>query len=76
VEGLHARLVRQEDGSFRLIDQGSVAGTWVNYAEVPEEGQVLQHGDLIHFGRVGFRFTLRLPQNVSKPVTTLQENQK
>jgi len=76
VEGLHARLVRQEDGSFLLSDQGSVAGTWVNYAEVPAEGQVLQHGDLIHFGRVGFRFTLRTPQKVTKLVVTLQESRK
>jgi len=76
VEGLHARLVRQEDGSFLLSDQGSVAGTWVNYAEVPAEGQVLQHGDLIHFGRVGFRFTLRTPQKMSKLVVTLQEGRK
>jgi pSer/pThr/pTyr-binding forkhead associated (FHA) protein len=76
VDGLHARLVRQEDGSFLLVDQGSVAGTWVNYAEVPSEGQVLQHGDVIHFGRVGFRFTLRSPQYVRKPVITPLEIQK
>jgi hypothetical protein len=76
VEGLHARLVRQDDGSFLLVDQGSVAGTWVNFAEVPAEGQVLQHGDVIHFGRVGFRFTLRAPQNLPKPVASLQEGQR
>jgi hypothetical protein len=76
IDGLHARLIRREDGSFLLIDQGSVAGTWVNYAEVPSEGQVLQHGDVIHFGRLGFRFTLRTPQNVRKPVITPLEIQK
>lgn len=75
VEGLHARLIRREDGSILLVDQGSVAGTWVNYAEVPEGGSVLQHGDLIHFGRVGLRFTERQPGRTRKPVITIQEPQ-
>jgi pSer/pThr/pTyr-binding forkhead associated (FHA) protein len=73
VEGLHARLIRQEDGSLRLVDEGSVAGTWVNYTPVASEGQVLEHGDLVHFGRVGFRFTQRDPQHVRKPVITFEE---
>jgi hypothetical protein len=73
VDGLHARLLRQEDGCFRLIDEGSVAGTWVNYCPVGSEGQVLEHGDQVHFGRVGFRFTLREPQPQRKPVITYEE---
>ena len=73
VEGLHARLLRREDGSFLLVDQGSVAGTWVNFAEVSSEGQPLEHGDLIHIGRVGFRFTQPQPQHARKPVITLEE---
>ncbi len=56
VGGMHARLVRLAEGSYLLRDQGSVAGTWVNYEPVPEEGRRLSHGDLIHLGRVGFRF--------------------
>ncbi len=75
VEGLHARLIRSEDGSILLVDQGSVAGTWVNYTEVPEGGRVLEHGDLIHFGRVGFRFSERNPRRARKLVITIEEPQ-
>jgi hypothetical protein len=68
VEAVHARLTRQEDGSFRLADEGSIAGTWVNYTPISREGARLEHGDLIHVGRIGFRFTLRRPAQVRKPV--------
>lgn len=70
VEALHARLVRQEGGTFRLSDEGSVAGTWINYSPVSGEGAALVHGDIIHIGRSGFRFTVRDPQRQRKPVTT------
>jgi predicted component of type VI protein secretion system len=53
---MHSRLIRQVDGSYLLKDQGSVAGTWVNYEEVPEEGLLLSDGDRIHFGRAFFHF--------------------
>jgi hypothetical protein len=68
IEGAHARLQRKKDGEFRLSDLGSVAGTWLNYTPVSKEGADLEHGDLIHIGRVGFRFTLRNPGRVRKPV--------
>jgi hypothetical protein len=68
VEALHARLTRQEDGSFRLSDMGSIAGTWVNYSPISKEGTRLEHGDLIHIGRIGFRFTLRKSTPTRKPV--------
>jgi pSer/pThr/pTyr-binding forkhead associated (FHA) protein len=73
IEGLHARLKRGQDEVFRLSDAGSVGGTWVNYAPVSQEGICLQHGDLIHFGRVGFRFQLREPKQVRKPVLKPKE---
>jgi hypothetical protein len=38
---------------------GSSAGTWINYTPVSGEGACLEHGDLIHIGRVGFRFSLQ-----------------
>jgi hypothetical protein len=57
VESVHARLER-EGATYRLSDAGSVAGTWVNYTPVSQEGTLLEHGDLIHIGRVGFRYTL------------------
>lgn len=59
VEGFHARLERQADGKFRLYDLGSLMGTWVNYTPVSKEGVSVEDGDLIHIGRVGFRFRVR-----------------
>lgn len=58
VERMHARLIRQADGEFLLRDQGSVAGSWVNYELVPSQGRRLQHGDHVQLGRVEFRFQL------------------
>lgn len=56
VSSLHARLIRQAGGEYLLRDQGSVAGTWINYQQLTDNGQTLQHGDLVHIGRVAFRF--------------------
>ena len=72
IENLHAQLARSKDGVFRLSDQDSIAGTWINYTPISREGAELEHGDLIHIGRLGFRFTLREPSQVRKPVVTLE----
>ena len=74
VEGLHARLLRKEDGSFRLNDEGSIAGTWVNYSPISREGAGLEHGDLIHIGQVGFRFTTRQPGPARKAVVSVAKS--
>lgn len=66
VEGLHARLAPLQN-SFHLVDAGSVAGTWINYTPIPADGIILEHGDLVHFGRSGFRFTLRNGSHRRKP---------
>lgn len=70
VDALHARLIRHADGKYLLKDTGSTAGTWVNYHQIPESGMILQHGDLIHFGRSGFRYTRRLAARIRQPVVT------
>jgi hypothetical protein len=70
VDGLHARLFQSPEGYFFIADAGSVAGTWVNYAPVAREGVRLEHGDLIHLGRVSFRFELTNPQRIRQPVVT------
>lgn len=75
VDALHARLIHEEDGSFRIVDEGSVAGTWVNYSQVPSEGTMLEHGDLVHIGRVCFRFKEREPRRFLKPVIILDKSQ-
>ncbi len=53
---LHARIVREADGLYRLYDADSVAGVWLNYAPVPTVGATLQAGDVIHFGALAYRF--------------------
>lgn len=73
IGALHARLCRKEDGSFRISDEGSTAGTWVNYSPVSQEGAPLEHGDLVHIGRIGFRFNLREPERIRKPVIIQKE---
>jgi len=67
VEEIHARLQR-ENNIFRLTDAGSTAGTWVNYTPVSQDGTILENGDFIHIGRIGFRFMQREPAHVRKPV--------
>jgi hypothetical protein len=70
LEALHTRIVNQEDGSFRIYDQGTIAGTWVNYTPISSEGARLEHEDIIHIGRLGFRFQARNPLRVRRPVIT------
>lgn len=70
VDDLHARLFHQPDGSFRIVDVNSVAGTWVNYSQISPEGSLLEHGDLVNIGRICFRFSLRNPDGVRKPVVS------
>ncbi|MFN2144149.1 MAG: FHA domain-containing protein, partial [Anaerolineales bacterium] len=70
VEPLHARLWRTDEGLFYLEDSGSVAGTYVNYAQVAANGTLLHHGDLIHIGKIAYRFNLSQPKQVRKPVVT------
>jgi hypothetical protein len=69
---VHARLRQTEDGGFLLLDSGSIAGTWVNYEPIPREGYRLMHGDMVNFGQLIYRFTLRVPPVTSKPTITIQ----
>jgi hypothetical protein len=67
VDPLHARLYHNENG-YMLVDAGSIAGTWVNYAPVSGAGARLEHGDLVHIGRVAFRFELSQPEEIRRPI--------
>ncbi len=75
VDAIHARLKKQ-DGAFVVLDLGSIAGTWVNYQPTAPEGTQLHHADMIYFGRVGFRFTLRQPGVQPKPKVTNRRQRK
>lgn len=70
---LHARIKQNGEGSFILMDYGSVAGTWVNYEAVSREGVRLKHGDRIHFGMMHYRFDLSQPPAESEPKVVLQK---
>lgn len=67
VEPLHARIWRDAQGIFHLEDIGTVAGTWLNYSNVSESNSRLEHGDLIHIAKVGYRFTLSKPTSPRRP---------
>jgi hypothetical protein len=67
ISSLHARLKQTQDEGFVLSDAGSVAGTWVNYESIPPEGHRLEHGDVVNFGQLTYRFQLRAPIPVSEP---------
>ena len=70
VEPLHARLWRDDDGSFHIQDTGSTAGTWLNYAPVSEEGSRVEHGDLIHIAKIGYRITINKPARLRQTKIT------
>ncbi len=64
----HARMRRDREGNFFVLDHGSVAGTWINYTQANGKEIRIEHGDLIHLGRVGFRFKLKTPPKAFEPV--------
>ena len=68
VSPLHARLMEQ-NGEYYLSDEKSVAGTWVNN-EMLTAPRRLQHNDVLHIGRVSYRFKLRKPPERPAPKIT------
>lgn len=70
LSALHARLRHEENGTFLLMDQNSIAGTWVNYESITKEGRVLKHGDVVNFGHLTYRFVQTKPPASSKPTIT------
>jgi hypothetical protein len=57
VSRLHARIL-ESHGDYRIYDEGSASGTYVNYERVSLAPRTLQDKDEIHFGRVHLRFHL------------------
>ncbi len=55
VSRIHATIV-QEGGDFRLFDEKSTSGTFVNEQHVPDYGLQLVDGDEIRLGAVRLRF--------------------
>lgn len=55
VSRLHASL-HLEGNHYRIFDERSTSGTWVNDQQVPEYGLQLMDGDEIHLGAVHLRY--------------------
>ena len=70
VSPLHARLHMNENGDFQLLDQDSVAGTWVNFEPISKDGRFLKHGDMVNFGQFTYRFVLSKAPATPQPTIT------
>ncbi|MCI0394892.1 MAG: FHA domain-containing protein, partial [Chloroflexi bacterium] len=57
VSRLHARIM-ESNSAYRLYDEGSASGTYLNYERIGLTPRVLKDKDEIHFGRVHLRFHL------------------
>ncbi|MGH2537483.1 MAG: FHA domain-containing protein, partial [Candidatus Promineifilaceae bacterium] len=55
VSRLHATVVL-EGSDYRIYDENSTAGTWVNEQRVPDYGQQLMDGDEIRLGAARLRY--------------------
>ncbi len=56
LEPLHAEIHAFPDGRTRLTDFHTIAGTYVNFKAVDTKGVEIHHGDILHFGRLSYRF--------------------
>lgn len=61
VSRLHARIRRNVGNEYWLYDEGSSAGTYLNYERLGLAPRQMHHGDPVTIGRVPFRFALELP---------------
>lgn len=67
IASVHARIRATDDGGYLLQDVQSMPGAWVNYEPIPREGRRLEHGDMVNFGQLKFRFLLRVPPPPQTP---------
>lgn len=56
IEPLHAELQLFDDGRATLTDFKTTAGTYRNFKALSGTAIELQHGDILHFGTVMYRF--------------------
>jgi hypothetical protein len=74
IEDLHARIRVNPQGEITIHDEGSTAGTWVNFSQISTEDVKLSHGDIIHIGRIGLCLKLTDKKKIPKPVIRSQEH--
>ncbi len=61
VSRLHARIRRTAAEEYWLYDEGSAAGTFLNYERLALAPKMLHHNDVVQLGQVTLRFRLELP---------------
>jgi FHA domain len=71
IDPCHARIRHNINGLVELYDLKSVAGCWLNYIPIGDEGGTLHEGDYVHIGGIGFRFTLKQARRLPKPTIHL-----
>lgn len=75
VSRLHARIM-ESGGVFRLYDEGSASGTYLNYERIGLTPRVINNKDDLHFGRVHLRFHIAAPRpEEDDPTQILQASQ-
>jgi hypothetical protein len=60
VSRLHARIM-ESDGVYRIYDEGSSSGTYVNFERIGLAPRILNDDDDLHFGRVHLKFHITPP---------------
>jgi hypothetical protein len=68
LDDLHTRLEVNSEGACKIFDEGSIAGTWVNYDPVTTDGVSLFHGDIVHIGPIRLCFKIRDKTKIPKPI--------
>lgn len=59
ISKLHCRIVEDATSSgYRLLDEGSTSGTYIDDKEVDINGTLLKHGDVIAIGPVQYQFEM------------------
>ncbi len=74
ISRLHARIRRTAEGEYWLYDEGSEAGTFLNYERLGLAPRPLQHNDVVQLGRVTLRFRLELPRPGLRAATAATDN--
>lgn len=75
VSRYHCRIVEEADGTFRLYDEGSTSGTYVNDETVAMSGHILHPDDVINIGPIVYRFELLASQDNTIPYSPHKSEQ-
>ena len=66
VEKTHALITTSTEGQVKIANRSTKSGTWVNFAPISPQGANLHPGDLVHFGKVAFRFEFSRPDLIAE----------